>query len=202
MDAIKRHSTIVIQNVSVFMKARFENNMVGNTVIVGNRKICMCAKSTSTVTEDLKPLIFSFLQRVKCKRLEISSWLLGTKEPNEKANWDMVLGKLTIINCTEWMAIPILTITIKPPYDKTPITVRCMEKSPTCIPRSLTVLRLWHWVSVLLNYKAGPFWGRYCIGCYKLPRNWVKMYPPNNHIVQLKHHRLSPERTLKMANQK
>ena len=136
MDAIKWDSTIITQNVSVFLTAWFENNMVWKMVVVGNRKICICVKSTSTVTEDLKPLIFSFLQRFQWKRIEFSSWLwssLRNKEPNEKANWHM-LGTLTIINCTKWMAIPLLAITIKPPYDKTQITVKCIEQGPTCIP--------------------------------------------------------------------
>ena len=65
-------------------------------------------------------------------------------------------------------AIPLLAITIKPPYDKTQITVKCMEQGPTCIPLSLAILRLWHWVSVLLNYQVGTLWGGYCIGYYQI----------------------------------
>ena len=186
------------------MKAWFENEMVGNLVVVGHRKSCICVKSPSTVTEDIKPPTFSFLQRVQCKRLEISSWLwssLRNKEPNEKVNWH-TLGKLTIINCTKWKAIPLLAITIKPPYDKTQITVKCMEQGPTCIPPSSAILRLWHWVSVLLDYKVGPFSDAITLAIIKLPRNWVKICPPNNHKVQLKHHWPSPEHNLNMAERK
>ena len=56
MDAITGDYTIVTQNVSVFMKASFENNMVGNMVVVGHRKSCIRVKSPSIVTEDLQPL--------------------------------------------------------------------------------------------------------------------------------------------------
>ena len=151
------------------MKAWFEKEMVGNLVVVGHRKSCICVKSPSTVTEDIKPPTFSFLQRVQCKRLEISSWLwssLRNKEPNEKVNWH-TLGKLTVINCTKWKAIPLLAITIKPPYDKTQITVKCMEQGPTTVIGHFEVVTLGQ-CSVRLQ--SGTLQWRYHIGYYKIAK--------------------------------
>ena len=83
-------------------------------VVVGHRKSCVCVKSPSTVTERFTTSLSLFLTTCPMQRLEFSSWLwslLRNKEPNEKVNWH-IPGKLTIINCTKWMAIPLLAITI------------------------------------------------------------------------------------------